>query len=671
MVSTEKNRKKNRILSFLTLFLFLGVVFVLQTHIVQASWWDPSTWVQTLLYGVFSMIGLFASLAVTIFEWAIKPDNVTLLFNSPGVYESWKFVRDFFNLFFILVLLYTAFTLVFQINKDFKKALLSIVLAALFINFSFPVSRVLIDVTNVPMYFFANQMMAGSGEGSGVFGSAMTATHIEEILLPDKEDTESISRILMAIVFLFIFSITLLVLSVMFVIRLVALVVLVIFSSVGFAASIIPGLGKYSSMWWDNFWKYAFFGPAAMLMLVVATRLFSSLGDTNGQLMKSMGTVASTTVVGGDSTSFYASMLMFSIPIIMLWMAMSLAQTMSIAGASAVVGKGQAFSKWAGKKTYNNPIGRGLYGGAKKVVMEGKIAGKSYGKLPGGKFLTGDYWATPSKTEATIKGGIAGGWGGGAKERKKLDQQAVIDRVKKDKENQVSNSTHRDNLKNSKNPIEREAAALALANDKEIRTAEELSQAMDALKNNTDGLVKVIENSKSDAIENIDLGSYVEARNLHYEKDPETGELRMREGMERSIEALNSRIKKEGNAKVLVDYEISQLPGGASSATPDQVKNAVETTLESMKSAKDVASSGSLFDDKRYKPHAVDFIKNQGSQRVQEIQKLSAQEGTSVGWALSGNTSATSKEEKENQQKIDEGKRLREKIQARKRENNR
>ncbi|MDO8566408.1 MAG: hypothetical protein Q7S04_04500 [Candidatus Moranbacteria bacterium] len=315
-----------------------------------------------LLYGIFTMFGWLASLAISIFEWAIDPNDVILLFNNPGVYESWKFVRDFFNLFFILILLYIAFTVVFQINKDFKKTILSLVLAALYINFSFPVSRALIDMTNVPMYFFANQMMARSAaQGTGILGGVMTASHIAGILIPgaekggDFETSEvSVSRLLMAIVFMFIFSITLLVLSIMFVIRLVALVILVIFSSVGFAASIIPGMSSYSKQWWDNFWKYALFGPAAMLMILVATRFFASMGNDSGALMQSMKAVTVNNVVASEQT-FFASMALFTIPIIMLWFAMGLAQKMSIAGASTVVGLGQKVAKWVGKQATLTP----------------------------------------------------------------------------------------------------------------------------------------------------------------------------------------------------------------------------------------------------------------------------------------------------------------------------
>ncbi len=225
-----------------------------------------------LLYTVvFVPITWIASGAIALFGFAANPDMLsgsTGLLNRAVVYELWKFIRDFFNLFFIFSLLLVAFSTVFQIEKySIKKMLLSIVLAALFVNFSFPISRFLIDTANVPMYFFAKQMISATGQSSSsdaLAASALSSTRIEQILLPARNEDKSvdykntdISKLFLAIIFMFLFSISLAVLAVMFVIRLTALVVLVIFSPIGFVAAAIPidALKKFSGQWWDNFNK--------------------------------------------------------------------------------------------------------------------------------------------------------------------------------------------------------------------------------------------------------------------------------------------------------------------------------------------------------------------------------------------------------------------------------
>jgi hypothetical protein len=398
MLFLNKNKNKNKKKSFvfvlfLLLPIFLGIIFFAESNVAYAarencSWWARQvlfggngqcneTVAKTteyvgdtiregfmwLLYGIFRLFSIFTFVAITIFSWAIDPQYVsgkTGLLNLQAIYEMWQFIRDFFNLFFILVLLYIAFTVVFQIQKNFKQVILSLIIAALLVNFSFPISRLMIDATNVPMYFFANQMMASTEADtiSKALGSTLSASRLEGILLAkDKQgnidmEANTVSRLLMAIVFIFMFSITLLVLAIMFVIRLIALMVLVIFSSVGFAASIIPGLDKYSKMWWDNFWKYALFGPSAMLMLLIAVGFFAVIGSNQGSTFQGIEEVAGNI---SPEPTFLASIVMFSVPIILLWMTIGLGQTMAIAGGATISGYGHKFAAWAGGLVTKTP----------------------------------------------------------------------------------------------------------------------------------------------------------------------------------------------------------------------------------------------------------------------------------------------------------------------------
>lgn len=384
MLAPARNKKIKKLAFFLpvlTLFLVSGILY---PQPVSAGFiWDlifttdpVGQAMKGLLYMVFEGVGILLSGAVAIFSYAVDtgtygPDG---LFNRQSVYAMWKFIRDFLNLFFILTLLYTAFTIVFQIAGNYKKTLLSIVLAALFVNFSFPISRVMIDISNVPMYYFIELTMGTKVDGTtaqSALGPALSASGLKDILIPSKLGLSSVSQIFMGIIFMFVFMVTIMVLAVMLTIRMMMLLVLVMFSSIGFAGSIIPGMKKYSDMWWDSFAKNALFGPAAMLMLFVASRLFSEIGkdDTNQKIANSMSPDA----VQG-AASLFGSMGMYAITIIMLWIAIGLANSMSIVGASAVTGKGQQFLKWAGRKSTVSPA---MWAGRK---VDSKLAGTKYGQ---------------------------------------------------------------------------------------------------------------------------------------------------------------------------------------------------------------------------------------------------------------------------------------------------
>ncbi len=500
-----------------------------------------------LIYGVFSFCGLLVGAAMTIFGLLTRPELFQVL-NGSGIYQMWQFIRDFFNLFFILTLLYIAFTIIFQVAKDYKKALLNLVIMALLVNFSFPISRFLIDAGNVPMYFFASQI---SDRGPAVGMAAIfSSTKLQNILIRGKAgDTEvtfddvkggEVTRLIAATVFLFLLAITLLVLAVMFIIRFAVLVILVIFSPVGFAGTVIPGMQKYASQWWESFTQYVVYGPAAMLMVLVAIRFFSALSAESGFEVLVQESASATNV--GGMTGFISSVATFSIPIVVLWIAIGLSNKMSMFGSAAVVGAGLGAVAWTKKKAiggakwaaYRNPVARGVGSGVKDRFNSTWL----------GKTLK-----SPSWTEAAAKGAVLKGKGTIQGELDGRHKKMVADRVAEDKKNGVSNSAHRENLKTMSNdPVTREASALALASEKELRSSEDLLLAAQVLAKNPDGLIKAIENARPETVGKMDQKTYGEMlKSVSANPD--------------AVAALDGRMKKEGNIKVKMDYEIAAAGG--------------------------------------------------------------------------------------------------------------
>ena len=112
------------------------------------------------------------------------------------------------------------------------------------------------------------------------------------------------------------------------------LLVLVIFSPVGFAGSAIPWLQKYSKDWWDNFLKYAFFGPAAMLIILVAIEFLEIFRLNGGSTNESLMSTYSSTMTSTESeSSLLTSLAVSVVPVVLLWMAIMVGQKMGIAMA--------------------------------------------------------------------------------------------------------------------------------------------------------------------------------------------------------------------------------------------------------------------------------------------------------------------------------------------------
>jgi len=346
-----------------------------------------------LLYAVFKLMGVILLIAANLFDWAVKASSFNAVMNMTAIPEGWRIVRDFLNLFFILVLLFSAFCTIFQVEKyNIKKILLTLVIMALLVNFSFPISRFIIDAGNIPMYYFFQSIAGGQGSISkNIFNSANSdskgePTGIMNSIFPADAsisgNADQTLQLLAAIIFTFIFAMTLLVIAVLFVIRMLMLAILIIFSPVGFVASIFPSFSEYSSKWWNQLFKQSFFGTVMAFMLLLSLLIMK---ETQGGFAKDMANAT-----GSGSTVFDKIIIggvTLAIPIALLWIGMISAQSIGAAGAGAVIRQAKKVGKWAGKLPWRGTKGlavaTGVPGATKNAWGEFKKEGKLFGaKIP-------------------------------------------------------------------------------------------------------------------------------------------------------------------------------------------------------------------------------------------------------------------------------------------------
>lgn len=542
---------------------------------------------------------IIASPAAAAFVWAVNPANVSGpqgVLNLPAIYQLWQFIRDFFNLFFILILLFSAFATIFQVDSfNIRNIFKNVLLVALLINFSFPITRFLIDATNVPMYYFINDVI-GNGTGRGgmiAMNNMLASSGISAGTMTTTGENNNIVPVLMSIVFAFLFGISLAVLAVLMIIRLVALTLLLIFSPIGFAGALLPGLSKYGQEWWSKFWSYALFGPAAALMLVVSLKFM----EASGSLFRSMQMVGTDITPGAGEATIISQVIFFTIPIMLIWFTIGLANKFAIAGAATVVGMGmwaprkiQEYSKkamvgtarFAGRTAVNTtkgvanrtPVLRsvpGAYAGVKEAF---KGDGKLFGKQIIPKFATGD--AAQARKDAienrrrTTQGFVQGGRKGADDELRKLESERVKKGIKEAQEKGTTPEKHLKTLKEGSS-VEKRIAALSLAQQGEIRTAGQLADALDAVKGNVDEFNQVLDKAKPEAIgsmgaaENDRINKALNERN----KDG-TSIFGTRQGDLQ--QAYNGRLKKENKIEYRIDSELERaVSSGSGPVNPMKV----------------------------------------------------------------------------------------------------
>lgn len=353
-----------------------GMIRAQASNTSYASGW----FAEDILIPVLTFMGMLLSLAVTLFAWIVNQANITTVLNNPSLYTIWAMIRDLMDIFLILVLLLSAFSTIFQIEKyNYKKVLLNLIFIALLINFSFVITKIIIDFSNIFMYTFLRELFPTAAKDGNVLGlfampldpnNRNSISALEGIINPGI--TVGTSQLIAMIVFVFIMAVTFLFTSVLFIVRIVALAILLIFSPIAFAGSAIPGLSGKTNAFWDNLLKYSFFGPIMIFMIYIAVTFMKIVGANGAQSLTvtdASGNTSLYQIASAQSmdAGFIVHLSLLSIPIVVLWIGMTTAQRMSIAGASAVTGKATKFLGWAGRTLTGYRAAKwGIKAGAKK-----------------------------------------------------------------------------------------------------------------------------------------------------------------------------------------------------------------------------------------------------------------------------------------------------------------
>jgi len=349
--------------------------------------------IKELLMGVFTICGWIFAIAATLFSWVIEPANVSGangMLNKQAVKDVWIMVRDMLNMTFILILLFAAFCTIFRVEKwNLKKVWLNILINALLVNFSYPIARFFIDVSNVAFYYFVNNLFSSTGtiNGSSIFANLGEVSKFGSILQPAQYAKADISYIVAMIVLTFILGMTLMVIAGLFVVRLVALTMLVMFSPVGFVGYIFPATSSYADKWWKQLFSYSFFAPIMIFVMAIALRIMEVMGDENFNSMLSNSSANTT-----NQSTWIANVAFFIIPDLVLWMGMGVAKSLGIEGADKVVDGVKKGGKWLANAPGHYS---GAYGGTKKGWESARKDGKVFGM---------QNWATKLAFQSGVEG---------------------------------------------------------------------------------------------------------------------------------------------------------------------------------------------------------------------------------------------------------------------------
>ncbi len=332
--------------------------------------------INSILYGIFKLTLMLLAGSMWLLNVMISPEMFSEVFFSDiakaGINTAWSFVRDFFNLFFILIIVLVGLSTILGVSKfKDKTVLMRVIIAAMLINFSKPLTLFVIDTSQFFMRFFANaiQQMDFTAklqnliEFNKLLGDGNLGTEFTYFVI-----------IITVILMILIMAIMLFYLAVSLIIRMISFWVLIILSPLAMFGFAMEGtkLGLMKDDWVKNLIRWCFYGPILLFFFWLAIILVDALMGATKVGVNAFSSMSAEQVRAGSSalSNFAVNLFSMIIPYItviyLLFYGYDQAKRTSSNMASKILSAGnKKISDW-GNKT--KKLG---YGAAYKTTMPG------------------------------------------------------------------------------------------------------------------------------------------------------------------------------------------------------------------------------------------------------------------------------------------------------------
>ncbi len=374
---------------------------------------------------ILAGVGKAVAWAAQGFDAFVQYQTDNAVFGVKVVDDSWATIRDFVNLFFILILIIMAFGTIFDIKEyTWRDMLVPFLIVALLINFSLVIGQYIITVANGLAGIFLRTMTQGGGSISEIFAQGFSqvgivsatpqagilkqmatavwdSTPIGIVLNAASPPTSVLLTAIFGIIFLVITFLAFLSAFIFSLARIFVLWFLLIISPIAWLGYALPNLRKQTwSEWWKHFFCWCFFLPYYLFFL-----MFAVIFIKNQAVFKPVPGSASITI--GSMT--LNNLLIYGISLIFLIGGLFVARKMACAtgsGVKTVFGKidagvkkympGAAYVRgaWGGVKARGEEIQEkgvlGIGGAQRTRIAEAGIKGwvagiPGLGRVPGAR----------------------------------------------------------------------------------------------------------------------------------------------------------------------------------------------------------------------------------------------------------------------------------------------
>ncbi len=305
---------------------------------------------------------LIMGAAGAILSWVLSPNFINLPYTKEGIVGiGWELVRDFTNMFFIIILVFIGLSTALRIRDyEAKKTLPLLIIIAILINFTPVICGAIIDAANIVMHFFLEKLTGTNPLEAQLIKEWVTLKGGLEGLTTlnpfyQINPANQVSIVLEGLV-LFWFNIIaafiFFAFSFLFIVRYIAIWVLVILSPLAFFSYILPATRRVWTMWWNQFIQWATIGITGAFFLYLGLQSLTILSDTK---IYSTPPPPNLGLLEEAGINFINEMLPYGVAIAFLLLAFFMGLSTGAMGGSQILNLakkgGAATAKWTGKTT--------------------------------------------------------------------------------------------------------------------------------------------------------------------------------------------------------------------------------------------------------------------------------------------------------------------------------
>lgn len=344
---------------------------------------------------VFFLFGLILTAGGVILNFAINDFVVGFgtQMDTGGfgfvINTTWAVLRDIFNLSFIFGLVFIGFKMILRIDDaNSKRWLVSLVLAALLVNFSLFITKFVIDFSNIIAVEMINEGMSqpirsgtatvfapAEGDSTRVdisrsmkkvmnIDTVASKETIEEKKLPGGATKPSWGLIFGTMMVFMVGAFVFFSAGILLIVRAAVLILLMIVSPFLFIGMVFPGLKGAGSKLWKMLFTRALLAPLYITLLYITLWI---VGDYTGSLEQGTSNLGGALTANGETgrgaDTIATTLGPFIIVTAFLWMSLVAAQKIGAEGGNTAVKMGKSIGGAARKRVVRTAGGAAARGG--------------------------------------------------------------------------------------------------------------------------------------------------------------------------------------------------------------------------------------------------------------------------------------------------------------------